>query len=182
MRSPPSPPEQHPRCRNTGRALAPPLLSANLLYKTPAPCPAKGAGWPAYFRSAMVKDRPRAIAPSKPSLQPAPSAPNPVHIPHAVTPGGAVLHPVGANPQPAAPLARFQPALWQSRRGCRLSDRLYLCDRPQQTRPTAFDSLPPPHLHPGHGLLLGEQRGGRVRCQFWLPSFYVGWRGRSPLI
>jgi hypothetical protein len=104
----PSPPEQHPRWRNTGRALAPPLLDANLLYDSPA----EGSGRPACYLSAMVKDRPRAIAPSSPS-------------------------------------------------------------------PTSLDSLPPPRLHPGHGLLLGEQRGGRVRCQFWLPSFYVGWRGRS---
>ena len=104
-------PRTHPRWRNTGRALAPPLLFANLLYKPPAPCPAEGSGCQTGSISAMVKDRPRAIAPSKLSLQPAPSAPNPAHIPHAVTPGGAVLHPVGANPQPAAPLARCQPAL-----------------------------------------------------------------------
>ena len=108
----PSPPEQHPRWRNTGRALAPPLLSANVLHKSPA----EGAGYQTGSTAA--------IAPSKPSLQPAPSAPNPVHIPHAVTPGGAVLHPGGANPQPAAPLALCQPALWQSRRGCRPSNIL----------------------------------------------------------
>ena len=102
-------PRTHPRWRNTGRALAPPLLSANLLHKPPAPCPAEGSGWPACFRSA--------IAPSKPP--PHRCLACPLRALYAVTPGGAVLHPVGANPQPAAPLARFPPPLWQSRRGCR---------------------------------------------------------------
>jgi hypothetical protein len=60
-------PRTHPRWRNTGRALAPPLLFANLLYKPPAPCPAEGSGCQTGSISAMVKDRPRAIAPSSPS-------------------------------------------------------------------------------------------------------------------
>ena len=59
-------PRTHPRWRNTGRALAPPLLDANLLYDSPA----EGSGRPACYLSAMVKDRPRAIAPSKPALHP----------------------------------------------------------------------------------------------------------------
>ena len=35
-------PRTHPRWRNTGRALSPPLLSANLLHKNPAPAPPRG--------------------------------------------------------------------------------------------------------------------------------------------